>query len=135
MLLYKRLYTGEGAEKRRSQVFPKIRKGTPPSGVYVIVPPPEGTKNLLEIYPAGQILGKNEARFRRVRDREPLILGIAWGYSEALTLAGQMVDEIYRATGGFDFDSYLNLSEYAVWDRCDIKKDSAVQDSPPEAER
>ena len=56
MLLYKRLYTGEGAEKRRSQVLPKIRKGTPPSGVYVIVPPPEGTKNLLEIYPAGQIL-------------------------------------------------------------------------------
>lgn len=49
MLLYKRLYTGEGAEKRRSQVLPKIRKGTPPSGVYVIVPPPEGTKNLLEI--------------------------------------------------------------------------------------
>lgn len=133
MLLYKRLYTGEGAERRRSSLLRKIRKGLPPLGVYVILPPPSGTKNLLEIYPARQILGENEARFCRVQKREPLILGIAWGYSEALTLAGQMVDEIYHATGGFDFDDYLELSEYAGM--TGTKKNAAEGELSPEADR
>ncbi len=111
MLLYKGLYTGERAERHRPALLRRIREGRPPLGVYVILLPPCGTGNLLEIYPAGQILGENEARFCRIRKREPLILGVAWGYREALILAGRMVDEIYHATGGFDFAAYLGLSD------------------------
>ncbi len=112
MLLYKKLYTGEAAEKRRFSLLQKLRKGKAPAGAYVILPPPEASANLLEIYPASQVLGKNEARFRRLRGKEPLILGLAWGYQEALLLAGQMVNEIYQATEDFDFRMYLELEEY-----------------------
>lgn len=113
MLLYKGLYTGEGAERRRSWLLEKMRRGIPPVRLYVIVPPPPETENLLEIYPAVQILGKKEEQFCRIRGSEPLILGIAWGRDEAFLLAGQIVDELYRQTGGFDVETYLNLGEYA----------------------
>ncbi len=111
MLWYKRLYMGNAAEKKRAVILQKLRKDSAPSGVYVITPPSE-RRNVLDIHPASQVCGKEGKRLEKLYGREPLILGIAQGYDEALALAGSMVDEIYRATGDFDFFTYLNLKEY-----------------------
>lgn len=111
MLWYKKLYTGEMAEKKRFAIIQKIRSGAVPAFAYVIVPA-ANPRNLLDIYPAAEVCTPHEEERRRQEGRELLILGIAWGYQDALQLAGRMVDEIYRATGGFDFRSYLELAEY-----------------------
>lgn len=111
MLWYKKLYTGETAEKKRFAIIQKIRSGGIPASAYVIVPA-ANPKNLLDIYLAADVCTPQEDERRRQSGRELLILGIAWGYEEALELAGQMVDEVYRATGGFDLRAYLGLAEY-----------------------
>lgn len=113
MLWYKNLYTGEIAEKKRFAIIQKIRSGSIPASAYVIVPA-ANPRNLLDIYPAAEVCGAEEQQRLQQSGRELLILGIAWGYQDALQLAGRMVDEIYRATGGFDFREYLGLAEYKV---------------------
>ena len=104
MIWYKKLYTGEAAKKRRFAIVQKLRSGTASSSVYVIVPA-ANPKNLLDIYSAPNF-------YPREKRKPQLILGIAWGYQDALNLAGKMVDELYQATGGFDFLTYLGLDEY-----------------------
>lgn len=102
MLWYKKLYVSEAAAKRRFTIIQKIRDGSAPPKAYVIVPA-SNPQNLLDIWQAAGMPKEKE---------EWIILGIAWGYQDALELAAQMADEIYRTTGTFDFNAYLGLDEY-----------------------
>ena len=36
-----------------------------------------------------------------------LVIGIAVGYGEALSLAGKIVEDMYRETGGFCLEDFL----------------------------
>lgn len=114
MIWYKKLYTSEAAKKRRFVIVQTLRSGTASSSVYVVVPA-ANPKNLLDIYSAPNF-------YLREKKKPQLILGIAWGYQDALSLAGKMVDELYRATGGFDFRTYLNLDEYNIDKNSDVVK-------------
>ncbi len=100
MRLYKPLYMGKNAGKRRSFLLQGIRRGKLRPGAYVITPAANGN-NILDIYPAAEFL------LPYYRDQDFLILGIALGYFEALEVAGQIVDEMYRETGGFDLAEFL----------------------------
>ena len=111
MLWYKDLYVGERAEKRRASIIQTMRSGKAAPSAYAILPAANG-KDLLDILQALQLCGEQEALWSRLTGREPLILGIAWGYQDALELAGRMVDEVYRATGAFDVKAYLGLDGY-----------------------
>lgn len=112
MIWYKKLYTGEAAKKRRFSIIQKLRSGAASASVYVVVPA-ANSRNLLDIYSAPNF-------YLREKQKPQLILGIAWGYPDALNLAGKMVDELYRATGGFDFWAYLGLGEYDFDENSDV---------------
>lgn len=107
MLWYKHLYVGEGAKKKRFSLIQRIRSGNIPSKAYVILEP-ANPANLLDIWEASQICSQEWEERRRAEGREIQILGIAWGYQDALELAGQMVNEVYQATGGFNLREYLS---------------------------
>lgn len=111
MLWYKDLYVGARAEKKRASLIQRIRSGQASALAYVILPA-ANEKNLLDILQASQLCGEQGMLWRRLTGGEPLILGVAWGYQDALELAGRMVDEVYRATGAFDLESYLELDGY-----------------------
>lgn len=109
MLWYSHLYVGEAAAKKRFSLIRKIRSGPVPRKAYVIVPA-SNEKNLLDIWEASKACAPQMEEYRRQSGQgELMILGIAWGYREALELAGQMVNEVYQTTGGFDIRKYLGI--------------------------
>lgn len=97
---YKPLYMGERARGRRFSMIQSLRLGRPVRGMYVITPA-AGGNNIFDIYPA------RELRKRFYRDREFEILGIGADYEDALELAGRLVGEMYRKTGGFELSAFL----------------------------
>ena len=109
MRWYNHLYVGEKAAKKRFALIQKIRRGEKDWSVYVIIPA-LGGNNILDICSA--------AEFSRphYQERDPLVLGIAAGYWEALEVAGRIVDEMYRATGGFSLEQFLEPDGGERWE-------------------
>ncbi|MBS6516841.1 MAG: hypothetical protein KH353_01385 [Clostridium sp.] len=100
MRFYQHLYMGEQAAGKRFQILQSLRKRKIQSDLYVITPA-SGGNNLLDIYSCREIRKPwHEAE-------DPLIVGIAAGYEEACCLAGQIVSQVYRETGGFKVRQYL----------------------------
>ena len=100
MRFYKPLYMGENAQKKRFSLIQGIRRGKLRPGAYVIIPAVNGN-NILEIYPSAELL------LPYYRKQDFLILGIGLGYFEALEVARQIVDDMYKKTGGFDLAEFL----------------------------
>ena len=101
---YNHLYVGEKAERRRKSIIRGIREGRLQPDVYVITPPQNGN-NILDIYPSAMLL------LPPYRDEDLLVLGIAVTYWEALEVVRQMVDDMYRETGGFGLSVFLEIME------------------------
>ena len=97
---FDRLYTGEKAKKKRYRIIQGIRRSKPQPGIYVITPASNGN-NILDIYPAAVLI------LPFYRDEEFLIMGIASDYWEALEVAGRIVNDMYRKTGGFDLPAFI----------------------------
>lgn len=70
-------------------------------GVYLVTPA-SNENNILDIYPALTLM---QPYYQK---SELMILGIADGYEEALTVAGSIIDEMYRSTGAFCLAEFLN---------------------------
>ena len=100
IIWYDRLYVGEKAKKKRYRIIQGIRKSKSGPEIYVITPAINGN-NILDIYPAMTLL------WPLYRDEEFLILGIASSYWEALEVAGNIVNDMYRKTGGFDLSGFI----------------------------
>lgn len=95
MYLYKHLYVGEKAGKKRFAVLQSLRAHKPLPGIHVITPAINGN-NILDIYSAWEL---EKAYYQEM---DMLILGIGADYFETLQVAGVMIDELYQKTGGFD---------------------------------
>lgn len=99
MRWYEKLYVGERAKKDRFSIIQSVRHGKV-SGNYVLTPSSNG-KNVLDIYPAVTLLQPY------YKELDLLIIGIAADYDDAVELAGKIVAELYRKTGGFDLTGFL----------------------------
>lgn len=97
---YDRLYVGEKAKKKRRRIIWGIRNSKPQIGVHVITMAANGN-NILDIYPAASLSASI------YKDRDFHIVGIAAGYEEALEVAGRIVNDMYRKTGGFDLPDFI----------------------------
>lgn len=101
MRWFHHLYVGDKAKKKRFRIIQGIRQGRLYPGAYVITPALNGN-NILDIYPSASLLHPY------YRDKDLLVLGIAADYWEALEVAGQIVDEMYRKTGEFDLQTLIS---------------------------
>ena len=100
MRFYEHLYVGEKAKSRRFEILQSLRKGK--SSEYYVMTLPEGSKNVLDLYPAAMIMQPYYMQ------RDPVIIGIALDFRDAAGLAASVVSELYQNTGGFELESYLN---------------------------
>lgn len=105
MRWYKHLYVGEKAKKRRFTIIQNIRRARFQSEIHVVLPP-SNDKNVLDIYPASVLL---QDYYKSNKDL--LILGVGADYYETLEVAGKIVGDIYRQTGGFSVAEFLKQNE------------------------
>lgn len=99
MRWYERLYVGERAKKDRYAIIQAVREGKKLG--YYILTPASNEKNLLDIYPA---LTLQQPYYQK---QNLLIVGIAADYQDAAMLAGRIIADVYKKTGGYDVSGFL----------------------------
>lgn len=104
MRWYNHLYVGDKAEKKRYQIISGVRHPGLFSTGYVITPALNGN-NILDIYPSFEL------RHEYYRDKELLVIGIAADYQEALLVAAEIVNAMYKNTGGFNLQEFLEKEQ------------------------
>lgn len=100
MKIYKNLYTSEILKNKEKKILSKIKKGKYPLDVFVLTLNMEEGQHL-EIYPACMFYQTV------IRHDELLLVGIAFGYEDALFLLKDIVEEVYRNTKDVDLRSYI----------------------------
>ncbi len=99
MRWYERLYLGEKAKKNRFSILQAVRKEK--SSGYYILTPASNPRNLLDIYSAHTL---NQPYYK---EQDLLIVGVAADYEDAAELAGRIIGDVVRKTGGYDVTGYL----------------------------
>lgn len=99
MQWYERLYLGDKAKKKRFSILQAVRKEKS-SGYYVLTPA-SNKKNLLDIYSAHTL---NQPYYK---EQDLLIVGVAADYEDAVMLAGKIIGDVYKKTGGYDVNGFL----------------------------
>lgn len=94
------LYMGPSVVHKQKKIKWKIMHNAGQLGIYVIALA-ANQKNLLDIIPSGELLQKHYPK------QELYIVGLAGSYEEALEVAGGIVSEVYRSTGGFALQEYI----------------------------
>ena len=97
---YKNLYVGETAKERERKIRHQVNRGRFLPGLYLITFA-ANEKDQLDIIESKYLVQK------RVRNTLPEIVGIAFGYGEALELLMKIATEAYENTGDCDVRSFL----------------------------
>ena len=100
MRYYRRLYWGEGLEKKKEKIIRRLNTGRLQRDIHVLVLPEQGT-NQLEIYNATLFLQPD------FPNDDFFVVGIVRGYEAALELVEEITGEVYKKTGGADIRTYL----------------------------
>ena len=97
---YKKLYIGDNAKKKASSIIRKINHKKVVPGVYLVTLA-SNPENLLEIISADQLLQP------ALRKLCPPIVGLAFGYEEAVDMIKEIVIQTYRDQKDTDVRGYL----------------------------
>lgn len=121
MYWYKNLYFGDNAKEKSKELIRALRHKKWIPEVYVVTVS-ETSGNLLDIYESTRFVTGRPIRktVRRIAEKHtfkgtffhktgPYIVGIAIGYAEALALVQNIIEDVYRNTGGFDVAGYFGL--------------------------
>lgn len=100
----KDLYLSEKAAKKKDKIIRKANRGIGMVSVYFISLA-SNEQNLFDIFHAAHL--KQPVFYRQ----NPFVVGIAFGYEEALELTQRIVEDIYRETGGFRVREYFEAGE------------------------
>ena len=100
MRWYEDLYAGESIRHKIEKIKWKIRHNAGQIDIYVIALA-SNPQNLLDIIPAWELMQKAYPK------QGMYIIGLAQGYTEALEVVTQIIDEVYQQTGGFAVAAYL----------------------------
>lgn len=101
MIWYEDLYVGESIVHKTKKIKWKILHNAGQINIYVITLA-SNRENLLDIIPSQELLQKGYPK------KELYVVGLAKGYEEAIEVAASIVDEVYRNTGEFQVEQYLN---------------------------
>jgi len=93
---------GEYAGKKKNKIKWKVNHGVGMVDTYLITLP-TNSSNLLDILPSWNL------KWTFIRQGCPMIIGIADGYEEAAYLVSSIVWEVYKATGAFEIEKYLDV--------------------------
>jgi len=91
---------GEKARMNKYTIIWKIKHRAGMVRTYVIALP-SNERNLLDIYHSAELMQ------RHYRNRPLFIVGIACGYEEALLVVQQIIEDVYRESGGVKVKDYI----------------------------
>ena len=95
----KNYYVGDGI-KNPEKIIEKLQAGKPAWGIYLLTL--SGNKNnLMEILPASMLMQKSFFELC------PDILGMAKGKENAIEMAAELLEDMYRRTGSFAVEEYM----------------------------
>ena len=97
---YKNLYVGETAKGREKKIRHQVNRGRFLPGLYLITYA-ANEKDQLDIIESRYLVQK------RVRNTLPEIIGVAFGYQEALEIVREIAAEAFENTGDCDFRHFL----------------------------
>ena len=97
---YKNLYMGETAKRSEKRIRHQVNKGRFLPGLFLITFA-ANDKDQLDIIDSKYLVQK------QVRNRLPEIIGVAFGYKEALEVVQKIAAEAYEITGNCDFRTFL----------------------------
>ena len=104
MKIIKGLYVGPMAVNDKKTIIKELGTKSIQAGIYVLTLPTEES-NLLEIYPAFTL----KFPIFREASKELIVIGIARGREEALSLSATIIQDVYNSTGGFNLEAFLEL--------------------------
>ncbi len=96
------LYLGEKARETAEQVMDDVRSGRYVKDLYVLIEPLSDANQI-------EVLQAYYLRQRYYQEKDPMILGVAKGKSEALDLVLQMTQEALDRFGRPDLRAYVRL--------------------------
>ena len=96
------LYLGEKARETEEQVMDDVRSGRYVKDLYVLIEPLSDANQI-------EVLQAYYLRQRYYQEKDPMILGVAKGKSEALDLVLQMTQEALDRFGRPDLRAYVRL--------------------------
>lgn len=102
---YSKLYIGEKAKNKKYKIVWKVKHGAGMFNVYLITLSSNG-KNLLDIFNSSMLKQPYYKKTYSPR-RAMYIVGIAYGYDEAVDVATEIINEVYNNTKGFEVEKYL----------------------------
>ena len=102
MRFLKTLYIGESARNTAEQMVEDVRSGRYVKDVYVLIEPLGEGEQI-------QVLQSYYLRQRYYQERDPMVLGVAKGKSEAIQLVVQMTQEAQDHFGRPDLRAYVRL--------------------------
>lgn len=106
MKWYRKLYLGEKARKNKYSIIWKINHRAGMVKAYVITLP-SNESNVLDIYNSAELMQKH------YRKQQLFVVGIASGYAEALEVVRQIIEDVYRESGGVNVKDYImNTQNY-----------------------
>lgn len=100
MRWYHKLYVGKTAKKKRYEIVWKVKHKAGMLGVYLITLA-SNEDNLLDIIDSSVILQPH------YKKENLFVVGIALGYDEAVLLAADIIDELYKKTGEFQIRNFI----------------------------
>lgn len=101
MIWYDKLYVSENIEKKTEKIKWKIQHNAGLLQMYVITLP-QNQENLLEIISTKELMQKHYPK------KNMLVVGIARGYEEAVTVAATIVVETMNELGTTNVKEYLS---------------------------
>ena len=102
MVWYKNLYTGRLISPRKDRVIEEINQGRYPKFVYLLTLPQGGNSQL-------EIISASELSHDYVREHCLLIVGLAQGKTEAMSLLEQLMQDVCRDRRDADIRAWLSV--------------------------
>lgn len=96
-----KLYISSSLEQKCGTIKWKLRTGRPQPTIFVIAL--AKNNDLLEIYHSGMLMQK----YYKKKQNAPYIVGIAAGYSGAVDLVMDIIQDVLRETGAYDVKAYF----------------------------
>lgn len=107
MVFYKHIIFGEKAKKTKYKIFRHLKKNDFSIDTYLITFP-SNPNNLLDIISSNELL---QAHYKNSKIQDKLfVIGIAKGKDEAFLIVRDLIDRVYKETGGFNIKAYLGIN-------------------------
>ena len=104
MKWYRNLYVGNTAKKKERVWIDRLEEGKSCPGLWLLTLP-SNPQNNLDLIPADLLLQKF------IRKDCPMIVGLAFGYREALLVLREITEQVVRTTGTADLKDWLIKSD------------------------